>query len=512
MIYTFRLYPQAQTQPQPQPQESFRNVCEQYIGYLRNIKLPEFCDITNAINESVLIEYGCLPHLEFVIRNTIIKLGEKWAHTIICGDANYDFIVRTCSNISNKINIIKKTNDLPIWDLLKGVRILFYKENSIILKNNIHEYMKWDFIGNKDGVCLYTTTKQIAPKADIKSTCIFSTSFSDNNNNINVIRRMCIQYRACTNNCNLEHRGGWKSVLNNLIDKQFYNNKSTYEFYDMMELKFLWNNDVIQNEWSGIVHATPFTPPYLSSINLHVILNNPNFAISLRKCLFIISLSNYVTQVIKKWSDQNNISVRIYTLKHPVVMDNIKQFDYDSYTSNEKKKILQIGQQLRKVSSIYRIEGGEHSKSWLTGTKNITKCMKILKKEIEYYKINITPAQYESVKVYYADTHEEYDDLLSKNIVFIDLFDASANNAVLECIVRNTPILINKIAPVVEYLGEDYPLYFTCLAQVDALINDRGLILKAHEYLKGMDKTMLSIPYFTQQLFNISYEMNWTIS
>ena len=480
MIYTFRLY--QQPQPQPQPQESFRNVCEQYIGYLRNIKLPDFCDITNAnaINESVLIEYGCLPHLEFVIRNTIIKLGEKWAHTIICGDSNYDYIVRTCSNISNKINIIKKTNDLPIWYLLKGERILFYKENSIILKNNIHEYMN------------------LEPNADIKSNCI---------NNINAIRRMCIQYRACTNNCNLEHRGGWKSVLNDLIDKQFYNNKSTYEFYDMMELKFLWNNDVIQNEWSGIVHATPFTPPYLSSINLHVILNNPNFAISLRKCLFIISLSNYVTQVIKKWSYQNNISVRIYTLKHPVVMDNIKQFNYDSYTSNEKKTILQIGQQLRKVSSIYRIDGRDHSKSWLTGTKKLTKCMKILKKEIEYYKINITPAQYESVKVYYADTHEEYDDLLSKNIVFIDLFDASANNAVLECIVRNTPILINKIAPVVEYLGEEYPLYFTCLAQVDALINDRGLILKAHEYLKGMDKTMFSIPYFTQQLFNISYEI-----
>ena len=37
---------------------------------------------------------------------------------------------------------------------------------------------------------------------------------------------------------------------------------------------------------------------------------------------------------------------------------------------------------------------------------------------------------------------EEYDKLLSENIIFVELYDSSANNLVIECIARNTPILI----------------------------------------------------------------------
>jgi hypothetical protein len=110
--------------------------------------------------ESVLIEYRCLPHLEFLIINTILKLGEKWCHTIICGNLNYDFIVKLCSTISNKINIIKTDYDnltpseyslflssLDFWNLLKGKKILIYQEDSIIFRSNIEDFLHWDYIG-----------------------------------------------------------------------------------------------------------------------------------------------------------------------------------------------------------------------------------------------------------------------------------------------------------------------------------------------------------------------------
>ena len=93
------------------------------------------------------------------------------------------------------------------------------------------------------------------------------------------------------------------------------------------------------------------------------------------------------------------------------------------------------------------------------------------------------------------------DILLSKNIVFVDLFDASANNAVIECIIRNTPIIINKLDAVVEYLGEDYPLYFNNLYQVNELL-DINNIKKAYEYLKNMDKTFLSMDVFINKIIN----------
>ena len=59
--------------------------------------------------------------------------------------------------------------------------------------------------------------------------------------------------------------------------------------------------------------------------------------------------------------------------------------------------------------------------------------------------------------------NKNYDLLLSENIVFVNLVDASAVNTIIECIVRNTPIIVNKIPAVVEMLGENYPMYYTLL-------------------------------------------------
>jgi hypothetical protein len=89
--------------------DRFREICFDNINYMRNIDLPDFK--IKSIYESVLIEYRCMPHLEFIIRNTIIKLGEDWCHTIICGNLNYSYIYDVCSRISSKIDIIKTNYD-----------------------------------------------------------------------------------------------------------------------------------------------------------------------------------------------------------------------------------------------------------------------------------------------------------------------------------------------------------------------------------------------------------------
>jgi hypothetical protein len=104
-----------------------------------------------------------------------------------------------------------------------------------------------------------------------------------------------------------------------------------------------------------------------------------------------------------------------------------------------------------------------------------------------------------SVKMYYTETYEEYDEYLSKNIVFIDLFDAAANNTVLECIVRKTPIIVNKLPGVMDYLGENYPLYFSHLDEVPHLLTEEKL-LQAHEYLKNINAMDIEIDYFIRKL------------
>jgi hypothetical protein len=82
----------------------------------------------------------------------------------------------------------------------------------------------------------------------------------------------------------------------------------------------------------------------------------------------------------------------------------------------------------------------------------------------------------------------------------MNLVDASASNAIIECIVRNTPLLINRLPAVVEYLGNGYPLYYDDMYQAATLAMDRNRINDAYLYLTRMDKTRFSSASFINQL------------
>lgn len=112
-------------------------------------------------------------------------------------------------------------------------------------------------------------------------------------------------------------------------------------------------------------------------------------------------------------------------------------------------------------------------------------------------------------------TNEQYDDLLTKNIVFINLVDASAVNTVIECIVRNTPIVVNDHPAVKEMLGEDYPLYYTSNIdlyntnkEIEALLSNTNNIKKANKYLEQLDKTKYTIEYFIEEFTGIIKGLN----
>lgn len=99
-----------------------------------------------------------------------------------------------------------------------------------------------------------------------------------------------------------------------------------------------------------------------------------------------------------------------------------------------------------------------------------------------------------------------YDSLLQNNLVFVHLIEPSAVNTVIECISRNTPIIVNRHPAVVEMLGEHYPLYYTSddyteiNNQVNELICNNGNIYAAYMHLKTMDKTKFQIETFLEGL------------
>ena len=67
--------------------------------------------------------------------------------------------------------------------------------------------------------------------------------------------------------------------------------------------------------------------------------------------------------------------------------------------------------------------------------------------------------------------------------MLVDLIDASASNTVVECLARGTPLLVNRLPAVEEYLGTDYPLFYADLRQAAAFAQDIGRLRAAHEHL-----------------------------
>jgi hypothetical protein len=137
----------------------FRYICHKNTSKIRTVKLPTNIQ-KNLEYEAIFIEFRNLPHIEFLIRNTILKLGDSWSFTIVCGNLNYATIKDFCDGISTSIKIIKMEYDnininqynnfffdLNFWDLFIGKTLFIYQEDSIIFKNNFTDFINYDFIG-----------------------------------------------------------------------------------------------------------------------------------------------------------------------------------------------------------------------------------------------------------------------------------------------------------------------------------------------------------------------------
>ena len=136
--------------------------CYNCIQSIKNIQLQNFD--TESKYESVLIEFRKFPHIEFLIRNTILKLGPTWKHTIVCGNCNYTFVKNIVenidSNLTSKINVIhinvsfvdrnlycSLLTTTNFWEQFSGEKILLYQEDTCIFKKNIDDFLKYDYIG-----------------------------------------------------------------------------------------------------------------------------------------------------------------------------------------------------------------------------------------------------------------------------------------------------------------------------------------------------------------------------
>ena len=98
---------------------------------------------------------------------------------------------------------------------------------------------------------------------------------------------------------------------------------------------------------------------------------------------------------------------------------------------------------------------------------------------------------------------DEYDARLASSVVFLALDGAPANTTVVECIARNTPVMVNRLPGVVEYLGTTTHFTTICSEEAAHKLNDLALIRGAQHLLAAVsDETEAHPDHFLASIQN----------
>jgi hypothetical protein len=274
------------------------------------------------------------------------------------------------------------------------------------------------------------------------------------------------------------HRNSFNALVD-ALDPLDPGDGSGVRFLPFLERYFVWGDSPgeagsgaprpITEPWIGILHV-PFEAPHWfeRGVSPETFMNTPLFQASRASCRGIITLAEDLEADLKVFApDLPTLSV-----KHPTSYD-AALFDPAAYRA--APKVVQVGDWLRKLQAIHRLRAPGHQrimllKQWTTA---------FLDREIAVF----GDARDPMVEMVEFVPNERYDALLSSSVVLCLLYGTAANNVVIECIARATPILINPLPAVVEYLGRGYPLYAETEAQADAHLAAPGRVGEAHAYL-----------------------------
>jgi hypothetical protein len=244
-------------------------------------------------------------------------------------------------------------------------------------------------------------------------------------------------------------------------------------------------------DWVGFVH----NPPGISVWHEYPsaqqnFFRTPEWRESLPFCRGLFTFSN----TMQAWLAERT-PVPTSALIHPTETPT-RLFDLERFLSLDRPRIVQIGSWLRRINSIALLNVKRLEKICLISHQSGRASLENLVAAEQANIPAMRNADWSSVKIVEYLDPAAYDDLLSGSLVFLDLYDTTVNNTVIECIVRGTPLLCNRLPALVELLGEDYPLFFSTIEEAAIKAEDATLIQEAAGHLRGLPKDVFSGDYF----------------
>jgi Glycosyl transferase family 2 len=275
------------------------------------------------------------------------------------------------------------------------------------------------------------------------------------------------------------HRGGWRSVVGLLTDHLHV--PDGIRLITAVE-ETIFSGEVIGEPWVGFVHEVPHHSRAFP--DLERLLAIDTWKASVTRCRGLWTLTQYQKRYLQSCGLPFPVASVYYPTEQPQ-----QPFSFKRFLSSNHRKLLFIGEYLRLYDPFYELLASGYQKVLL-------RCFPTLLPRV-------AASQGDPVEIMdYVDA-AAYDNLLEEGIVFLALSDAPANTTIVECIARATPVLVNRIGAVTEYLGESYPFYYDTLAEASEKLADLDLIAKTVLYLRTWPvKKKITFHHFLQSLQN----------
>jgi hypothetical protein len=317
------------------------------------------------------------------------------------------------------------------------------------------------------------------------------------------------------------HYFGWKGVINQFINwfceinanKVF---KYNIFFDEWIEKLLIWGNKLINKSYLNEINENNYklisfihNPPFLQLNNK---VNKTKISKEIIGCdklqfndnlIYEMEKNNIIEKIVYIYTLSNNhkeymyntfphLQRKLVSVHHPIDLNLDKEtnlyFDIDEFLNN--KQIYNIGWWLRNFKTFIDFVPPHNY------NKNI-----LVKNDFKIpFNNNIAP-NYEmsNIKIVNEISSDEYCNIFKNSCIFADIVDCIANNTILECIKFNTPIILRRSKSAEEYLGINYPLFFSDDSELFILREETfflDLVVKSHFYLKNLNKTTINLNTF----------------
>lgn len=255
---------------------------------------------------------------------------------------------------------------------------------------------------------------------------------------------------------------------------------------------FLWDKSPLLSEADPrefvVFFHVPLAPhPFDGTCDLTPVLRSRAFRLASSRCRAALCTSEYLRSQIEPFVP------RAHVVYHPIEARGVTRFQWNFARD---RVVVQVGDFLRRYASIVQLRVPQHWRKVVLSARSREETVEKLRVDCARNSVEWDP---DAVEVWARVDDRAYDKLLAAHVVFLDLYDASANNAVLECAVRATPLLVNKHPAVVEYLGANYPLFYTSLEEASEMLGDTSRLEAGHAYLRGVwDSKRFSLENFVR--------------